>query len=314
MVRVFLAVRTGIGGGGWRGVVGVVRVFAIGLDDPVMVVMGFAIVVVAAAVTAAIRWAMGWALWRTLWWALGRAFGWALWRAFGWTMVFWWARLTRGWTTGSRFGVARGIGRWSTVGMALVVGWVVGWAVRRRRMLFRMRWPTRRYRNRFQAKLLAIARWPREQHPQPQAYVIIRAMRSAEFGRNGAQRRIGQHCIIRNQTAFGRRVIDKHKRFRVPQGLTGHRNTVRGVLFQIHFCIDARCAAALAAGDDQLIGTLASNRDTLVAAPFVPCRRVCWEGNDRGDTGWWMGGGRWMVGRGRHLWIWLICTTERYRF
>ena len=179
MVRVFLAVRTGIGGGGRRGVVGVVRVFAIGLDDSVMVVMGFAIVVVAAAVTAAIRWAMGWAMG----WALGRTLWWALWRAFGWTMVFWWARLTRGWTTGSRFGIARGIGRRSTVGMALVVGW----AVRRRRVLFGMRWPTRRHRNRFQAKLLAIARWPREQHPQPQAYVIIRAMRSAEFGRDRAQ-------------------------------------------------------------------------------------------------------------------------------
>lgn len=288
MVRVFLAVRTGIGGGGRRGVVGVVRVFAIGLDDPMMVVMGFAIVVVAAAVTAA------------FWRATGRALGGALWRAIRWALgralVLWWTRLMRWRTTGSRFGIARGIGRWSTVGMALVVGWAVGWAVRRRRMLFRMRWPTRRHRNRFQAKLLAIARWPREQHPQPQANVIIRAMRSAEFGRDGAQR-IGQHCIIRNQTAFGGRVIDKHKRFRVPQGLTGHRNTVRGVLFQIHFCIDARCAAALATGDDQLIGTLASNRNTLVAAPFVPCRRVCWEGNDRGDTGWWMGGGRWVVGR-----------------
>lgn len=305
MVRVFLAVRTGIGGGGRRGVVGVVRVFAIGLDDSVMVVMGFAIVVVAAAVTAAF-WratgrALGGALWRTLWRTLGRA------------LVLWWTRLMRWRTTGSRFGIARGIGRWSTVGMALVVGWAVGWAVRRRRVLFGMRWPTRRHRNRFQAKLLAIARWPREQHPQPQANVIIRAMRSAEFGRDGAQR-IGQHCIIRNQTAIGRRVIDKHKRFRVPQGLTGHRNTVRGVLFQIHFCIDARCAAALATGDDQLIGTLASNRDTLVAVPFVPCRRVCWEGNDRGDTGWWMGGRRGVVGRGRHLWVWLICTIERYRF
>lgn len=147
------------------------------------------------------------------------------------------------------------------------------------------------HRNLLQTELLPVARRSREQHSQPDAQVVVRAMRGAELGGDGARRLVREERVVGNQPALGRRVVHEHERLRVAQRLSRHRHPVRRVLLQKHLRVDAGCAAVLTAGDDQLPAAFATDGHALVAAPLVPGVRCGGERDDWWGAGW--GGGAW---------------------